>query len=175
MARSDFARIRVAGTQPVQVLAGVVGLLLLAAGIYGYTKTGFTGDKRVFLYGFAVNPLHNLVNGAAGVIGLLLALGSGRARTFGWLLLAGFGLLFVWGLMLTGALTTNVVSGWGNPVELNTADNWLNLGIAVAGLLIALLPARKQVAVDVDESLLAEEDRIGHRHHGVRHGRVDPT
>jgi hypothetical protein len=161
--------------QPAQVLAGVVSLLLLAAGIYGYTKTGFNGDTRLFLYGFAVNPLHNLVNCAVGVIGLLLATGSGRARTFGWFLFAGFGLLFVWGLMLTGALTTNVVSGWGNPIELNAADNWLNLGIAAVGLLVAMMPARKQVEVEAEGSALAEEDRVGHRHHRIGHRRVDPT
>jgi hypothetical protein len=175
MARSEFVRTRVSGMQPVQVLTALVSLVVLAAGIYGYTKTGVTGDKRVFLHGFAANPLHDFVNCAVGVIGLLMALGSGRARTFGWLLLAGFGLLFVWGLMLTGTLTTNVVSTWGNPLELNTPDNWLNLGIAGAGLLIALMPARRQAAVEVDESLLAEEDRVGHRHHRMGHGRVDPT
>ena len=151
MTRSDVGRIRVAGLQPVQVLAGLVGLVLLVAGILGYVKTGFDGG-RSFWHGFAINPMHNLVHVVAGVIGLLSATGSGRSRVFGWLLLVGFGLLFVWGLMLNGALSTNVVSGWGNPLELNTADNWVNLGVAVVGLLIALMPARKRIHVDTLES-----------------------
>jgi Domain of unknown function (DUF4383) len=218
MTRSDIGRIRVAGVQPVQMLAGLVGLVLLAAGIIGYVKTGFDGN-RILWHGFSLNPMHNLVHVVAGVIGLLLATGSGRSRLFGWLLFAGFGLLFVWGLMLNGALSTNVVSSWGNPLELNTADNWVNLGLAVVGLIIAMMPARKKIqAVDSEDAPVAEpgtantrdsyidqdlargsssedttrdntvvddrasarsdvpeEDRVGHRHHGVGRGGINPT
>ncbi|MCU1681299.1 MAG: hypothetical protein JWQ81_2038 [Amycolatopsis sp.] len=218
MTRSDVGRIRVAGLQPVQVLAGLAGLVLLAAGIFGYLKTGFDGD-RLFWHGFSINPMHNLLHVVAGVLGLLAATGSGRSRLFGWLMFAGFGLLFVWGLMLNGALSTNVVSGWGNPLELNTADNWANLGVAVVGLIVAMMPARKQIRVPEAEttepettetagtvntkdsyinpalargeapddridgvdripdggSALTEEDRVGHRHHGVGQGGVNAT
>src|SRR5882757_1084007 len=92
MTRADVGRIRVAGLQPVQVLTGLVGLVLLAAGILGYLKTGFDGGRSLW-HGFAINPLHNLVHVVAGVIGLLAVTGSGRSRLFGWLMLVGFGLL----------------------------------------------------------------------------------
>lgn len=162
MTRSDIGRIRVAGVQPVQVLAGLVGLVLLAAGIIGYVKTGFDGD-RILWHGFSVNPPHNLVHVVVGAIGVVLATGSGRSRLFGWLLFAGFGLLFVWGLMLNGALSTNVVSSWGNPLALNTADNWVNLGLAVIGLFVAMMPARKQIHVPETEDIEGTEDTVNTR------------
>jgi hypothetical protein len=153
MVRSKGARIRVEGLQPVQMLAALVGLVFLVAGIVGYTRTGFddfTGHRHVFLLGFAINPMHNLVHVVVGLLGLLLATGSGRARTFGWLLFLGYGVAFVWGLMVTGVLSSNPVAGIGNPLGLNSADNWLHLGSAVVGLVIAVLPARKTVRFDED-------------------------
>jgi hypothetical protein len=160
MVRTKAARIRVEGLQPVQMLAGLVGLVFLVAGIVGFTRTGFnevTGDHHVFLLGFAVNPIHNLVHVVVGLLGLILATGSGRSRTFGWLLFLGYGVVFVWGLTVTRILTTNPVAALGNPLDLNTADNWLHLGSAVVGLVIAVLPARKVVQLDED---LASRDTV---------------
>jgi hypothetical protein len=153
MVQSNGARIRVEGLQPVQMLAALVGLAFLMAGIVGYTRTGFddfTGHRHVFLWGFSINPMHNLVHVVVGLVGLLLATGSGRARTFGWLLFLGYGVAFVWGLMVTGVLTSNPIAGIGNPLDLSPADNWLHFGSAVVGLVIAVLPARKSVRFDED-------------------------
>jgi hypothetical protein len=163
MVRSEKARIRVTGLQPVQMLAGLVGVVFLVAGIVGFTRTGFgdfAGHRPVFLLGFAVNPLHNLVNVVIGLLGLLMSVGSGLARTFGWLLLIACGGMFVWGLMITGALTSNPVSNAGNPLNFNDADNWLHLGVAFVGLLIAIMPARKVALVERDE--VAETDPALH-------------
>ncbi|WP_236794880.1 DUF4383 domain-containing protein [Amycolatopsis sp. GM8] len=140
--------IRVQGLQPVQVLAGLVGLVYLVFGIFGLIRTGFgnfAGQHDVLVFGFMINPMHAVVNVVAGALGLVMALSSGLARTYGWILFIGFGLLGVWGLMITGLITSNPLSGWGNPLNLNDNDNWLHLGTAVVGLIIAILPARKRL------------------------------
>ncbi|GAB2990676.1 DUF4383 domain-containing protein [Amycolatopsis acidiphila] len=150
MARSKDAHIRVQGLQPVQVLAGLVGLAYLALGIVGFARTGlgdFAGHQDVMLLGFMINPLHNLVHVVVGVLGLLTATYSGLARTFGWVLFIGFGLIAIWGLMITGVIASNPVSNLGNPLNLNDSDNWLHIATAVLGLIIAIMPARKVVHV----------------------------
>ncbi|MDT7724872.1 MAG: hypothetical protein QOI21_1448 [Actinomycetota bacterium] len=159
MVRSEKAPIRVKGLQPVQMLAGLVGLVFLVAGVVGFTRTGFgnfAGHEPVFLSVFAINPLHNLVNVVLGLIGVLTSIGSGLARMYGWLLFLASGVMFVWGMMITGVFASNPVSGAGNPLNLNTADNWLHLGTALLGLLIAVMPARKVALVERDD--LVERD-----------------
>jgi hypothetical protein len=146
-------RVRVAGLQPAQVLAGLAGIAFVVIGIAGFVRTGFgefTGEHHATLLGFAVNPLHNVVHLALGVLGLLMSTGSGLARTYGWILFLGYGAAFVWGLMLDGIVSSNPVSGLGNPLNLNSADTWLHLGFAALGLLIAVLPARRKI-VPLDE------------------------
>ncbi|WP_394616851.1 DUF4383 domain-containing protein [Lentzea sp. JNUCC 0626] len=142
-------RIKVAGLQPVQVLAGLAGIAFIVFGVVGFTRTG-VGDwaAQSFVLGFSVNPLHNLVMVAVGVLGLLTALGSGLSRTYGWLLFAGFGALFVWDLMITGILAQNPAQEFGNPLAVNANDNWLHLGLALFGLLLAVMPARRKLVED---------------------------
>ncbi|PXY21661.1 DUF4383 domain-containing protein [Prauserella sp. PE36] len=150
--RAD-ARVGVAGVQPAQVLAAIVGLVYLAIGIIGFVLTGFGGfthAEHSTLWLFSINPLHNVVHVVIGVLGLLMALNAGLARTFGWLLFIGYGVVFVWGLAITGVFSSNPVSGLGNPLALNTADNWLHLGSALVGLLIAIMPARKKVVTSAE-------------------------
>jgi hypothetical protein len=149
--------VKVAGLQPVQLLAALAGIAFIVFGIVGFTRTG-VGDWAVhsFVLGFSVNPLHNLVHVAVGIAGLLMALGSGLARLYGWLLFLGFAALFVWGLMITGIVAQNPVSQYGNPLALNTNDNWLHLGLALFGLLLAVLPARRKLIEEEEEPVLPE-------------------
>ncbi|TNC23452.1 DUF4383 domain-containing protein [Amycolatopsis alkalitolerans] len=142
------------GLQPVQLLAGLVGLVYLVIGIIGFTRTGFgnfAGHHDVRLLGFMINPLHNVVHVVVGGLGLLAALSSGLSRTFGWILFIGYGLVAIWGLMITGVISSNPLSGWGNPLDLNDADNWLHIGSAVLGLIMAIMPARKVVHMATPE------------------------
>jgi len=150
--------VKVAGLQPVQVLAGLAGIAFIVFGVVGFTRTG-VGDwsTHSFVLGFSVNPLHNLVHVAVGVLGLLMALGSGLARLYGWLLFLGYGAIFVWGLMITGILAQNPAARYGNPLALNTNDNWLHLGLALFGLLLAVLPARRKVIEEEEEPVLPEQ------------------
>jgi Domain of unknown function (DUF4383) len=191
-------KVKVAGLQPAQVLAALMSLLFIAAGVVGFLRTGFgdfAGEQHAMVLGFAVNPLHNIIHLAFGVLGLLLAGSSALARAYGWLLFIAYGAVFVWGLMLAGVISSNPVSGMGNPLALNGNDNWLHLGFAAVGLLIAVLPARRKVIVDepaVDEPVAdptrethdrivpePTRDEVRHdvRHDDVRHGRdaVEPT
>ncbi|XVV01675.1 DUF4383 domain-containing protein [Actinosynnema sp. CA-248983] len=154
MTHSTVGRVKVAGLQPAQVLAGLLGLFFLVAGVAGFVRTGFgdfTGDQHAMLLGFAVNPLHNVVHLAFGVLGLLMATGSGLARLYGWIVFLVYGLVLVWGLMLAGLVAVNPVERLGNPLALNTNDNWLHLGLALFGLLIAVMPARRKVVVPEQE------------------------
>jgi hypothetical protein len=150
--------VKVAGLQPVQVLAALAGIAFIVFGVVGFTRTG-VGDwsTHSFVLGFSVNPLHNLVHVAVGVLGLLMALGSGLARLYGWLLFLGYGAIFVWGLMITGILAQNPVAQYGNPLAINTNDNWLHLGLALFGLLLAVLPARRKVIEEEEEPVLPEQ------------------
>ncbi len=142
------ARPRRRGLQPVQVLAGLIGLVYLALGIIGLIITGFGGfgdATHSTLWLFSINPLHNIFHIVIGALGVLMALTSKLARTYGWLLLAVFGVLLLWGLAITGVFAENPVGGLGNPFALNTADNWLHFGTALLGLVLAVMPARKKV------------------------------
>jgi hypothetical protein len=159
MSRTEHARVRRAGFQPVQMLAALVGLVYLALGIVGFVRTGFgdfTGNQHEMFLGFMINPLHNLVHVVVGVLGLLFAASSPSARTYGWILLIGFGLVGIWGLMITGTISSNPVSGLGNPLNLNTSDNWLHLVTAALGLIMAIMPARKKAHVETAEPAAAD-------------------
>ncbi|MDQ2587766.1 DUF4383 domain-containing protein [Saccharothrix yanglingensis] len=203
MTHSTVGRVKVAGLQPAQVLAGLLGLVFLAFGVVGFLRTGFgdfAGDQHAMVLGFAVNPLHNTIHLAFGVLGLLMATGSGLARLYGWIVFLAYGAVLLWGLALAGVFSGNPVSGLGNPLALNTNDNWLHLGFAVVGLLIAVLPARRKIVVpeetvepveahpvDRDESIRDAQTRElptqrvdthrthGDRHHDDRVESADPT
>ncbi|TWP52225.1 DUF4383 domain-containing protein [Lentzea tibetensis] len=152
--------VKVAGLQPVQVLAALTGIAFVVFGVVGFTRTGATGDDHAFVLGFSVNPMHNALHVAVGVLGLLMAMRSGLSRLYGWLLLLGYGAVFVWGLMIAGVLTANPVSGLGNPLALNAFDNWLHLGIAVLGLFMAVLPARRKLIEMEDEPVASSETDV---------------
>ncbi|MFD9701925.1 DUF4383 domain-containing protein [Lentzea sp. NPDC059081] len=163
--------VRVAGLQPVQMLAGLAGIAFIVFGVVGFTRTG-TGDwaAQSYVLGFSVNPLHNLVMVAVGVLGLLMALGSGLSRLYGWLLFAGFAALFVWDLMITGILAQNPAEQYGNPLAVNTNDNWLHLGLAIFGLLLAVMPARRKVITE-EEPVVPEPRSEAFRDEHVRDDR----
>jgi hypothetical protein len=127
---------------PSQLLALAIGAIYTLVGVLGFLVTGFenfAAETDKTLLGFELNPLHNLVHLAIGLAGLALWRRLDTARTYGWLLAAGYGLAFLYGLFAAGNSDINFLS-------LNGADNGLHLVSAVAGAAIALWPADRTVA-----------------------------
>ncbi|MFE7506513.1 DUF4383 domain-containing protein [Promicromonospora sp. NPDC057488] len=126
-----------------QWLALIIGAVYLLVGAAGFLVTGFSGfaehDHSQTLLGFAINPLHNIVHLLIGIVGISLSSTLGRARTFGWLLVAGYGATFVYGLFAVGNPDINFLN-------INAADNGLHALSVLAGLAIALWPQRKAAA-----------------------------
>jgi Domain of unknown function (DUF4383) len=125
-----------------QVLALVFGVVYLLVGIVGFFVTGFDNfaghGQDEMLLGFMINPLHNIVHIVIGLAGIALARTLAGARTYGWLLVVGYGAAFVYGLFAVG-------KSW-DFLNLNWADNILHLVTAVVGLVIALGPVRTAVS-----------------------------
>jgi hypothetical protein len=126
---------------PAQLLALIIGAVYTLVGVAGFFVTGFenfAAETDKTLAGFEINPLHNIVHLAIGLAGLALWRRLDTARTYGWLLAAGYGLAFLYGLFAAGNSDINFLS-------INGADNVLHLLSAAAGLAIALWPAGRTV------------------------------
>jgi uncharacterized membrane protein YuzA (DUF378 family) len=135
MARRPDATTR----HPAQLLALAIGVVYTLVGIAGFFVTGFdnfAAETDKTLLGFEVNPLHNIVHLLIGLAGLALWRRLDTARTYGWLLAAGYGVAFIYGLFAAGNRDINFLS-------LNGADNILHLVSALAGVAIALWPAER--------------------------------
>lgn len=119
---------------PAQVYSLVFGATLLLVGIVGFiadssfdTGSGVEGSDLII---FEVNGWHNIVHIASGLVGLALWRNPVSARGFA----LGFGLVY------------GVVTLWGfidgddvlSLIPVNTADNFLHLAIAAAGILAGL-------------------------------------
>ena len=134
--RPDSAR---PARHPAQLLALAIGVIYTLVGILGFFITGFenfAAETDKTLLGFEINPLHNIVHLVIGLAGLALWRRLDTARTYGWLLAAGYGLAFLYGLFAAGNSDINFLS-------INGADNGLHLLSAAAGLAIALWPANR--------------------------------
>lgn len=132
---------------PAQYLALAIGAVYTLVGIAGFFVTGFSDfaspDGELLLGLFEVNPLHNIVHLVIGLTGLALWNRLRTARDFGWILAIGYGAAFVFGLFVADSDSSS------NFLALNAADNWLHIISAIAGLAIALWPAR-DLTVDTD-------------------------
>ncbi|HEX6351423.1 DUF4383 domain-containing protein [Actinophytocola sp.] len=143
---NDEAHLVVKGMQPAQLLAALESVLLVVAGGFGLFRIGTGVDfDQVSIFGLTLNPLQSQIFLVAGMLGMAASLASATARTFGWLLFLGGGLLFAWGLMLNGLVAANPLSRLGDPLGLTVQDGWWHLVIAVSGLVIAVIPAHKAV------------------------------
>jgi ABC-type transport system involved in multi-copper enzyme maturation permease subunit len=141
MARRPDATTR----HPAQLLALAIGIIYTLVGIAGFFVTGFdnfAAETDKTLLGFEVNPLHNIVHLAIGLAGLALWRRLDTARTYGWLLAAGYGLAFIYGLFAAGNSDINFLS-------INGADNILHLVSALAGVAIALWPAERTARTNI--------------------------
>jgi len=123
---------------PAQVYALVFGLTLLLVGILGFfytadfstgSATTEPGNRDAVIGLFDVNGWHNVVHILSGLLGLALAGSWFGARLYA----IGFGATY----LVVAAVGFAVGDGESilGLVPVNTADNWLHVGIAVLGLL----------------------------------------
>ena len=127
---------------PAQSAALLVGVVFVLVGILGFvpgitTHVGdlsFAGhDSRAQLLGvFQVSVLHNLVHLLFGVVGIALARAADTARTF----LLGGGVVYL-------ALWVLGVVGGGHWIPVDTADNWLHLGLGVGMIALGYVAGRE--------------------------------
>ncbi len=123
---------------PSQWLALATSLIFVIVGIAGFFVTEFddfaSHDTEEHLLWFEVNPLHNIVHLALGLIGLALLWKVRGALTYGLLVAIGYGAALIYGLAAVG-------EEW-DFLSLNVEDNWLHLALTVLGIIIAALAFR---------------------------------
>ncbi len=118
----------------VYALIGVVGFVITGFGDFFGNANGPTATHGETLLGFMINPAHNVVHLLVGVVGIALSRTLRGARTYGLVLLAGYGAAFLYGLFAVG-------QDW-DVLNLNWADNVLHLVTAAAGAALAFGPVR---------------------------------
>jgi hypothetical protein len=124
-------------SSPSMLYAGVVGAVLVVAGIIGFFYNAtFTSDESVrdAVFGVLdVNGWHNVVHIVTGVLGLVaFSAGAHAARTYAMALGIVYLAVAAWGFVIgSGDSILSIV-----PV--NTEDNILHLLLGVAGVGAAL-------------------------------------
>jgi Domain of unknown function (DUF4383) len=78
--------------------------------------------------------VQNLVHVGSGIAGIVLSARLRQTRLFGWIMLALFGAMFCYGLLVASAPQADLLN-------LNWADNWLHLALALVGAAVAMAPA----------------------------------
>lgn len=131
---------------PVEDAARVAGGVFLVVAVGGFVPglttnlydglefAGAEGSSKL-LGLFAVSVLHNVVHGLFGLAGLALARTPSGARTF---LLGGGGLYLA--LFLLG------VTGGGDWLPANRADDWLHLGLGLGTIGAGLAATRRSAS-----------------------------
>jgi hypothetical protein len=119
------------------VIVGVLGFIPGVTTAYDELQwAGHHSGAKLFGV-FAVSGLHNILHLLFGVAGFALARSYAAARAY--LLIGGLAYLALWvyGLVIDDRSTANVV-----PV--NSADNWLHLGLGAGMLLLAVTLAAQR-------------------------------
>jgi hypothetical protein len=121
------------GSSPASLYAGLVGAVLVVAGIIGFFyNADFTSDESVrdAVFGILdVNGWHNVVHIATGALGLLaFAAGAYAARTYAFALGLVYIAVAIWGFIVGDGDSILSI------VPVNTEDNFLHLALGVLGL-----------------------------------------
>lgn len=117
---------------PARLYAGLIGAVLLVAGIIGFfysSSFGSPGEREAVLGILDVNGWHNLVHLASGVLGLLAyASGPAASRTYALVFGAVYIVVAIWGFIVgdNGEILSII------PV--NTEDNILHVILGVLGI-----------------------------------------
>jgi hypothetical protein len=127
---------------PATVYAGVVGAVLVVAGIIGFFyEADFTSDKSVrdAVFGILdVNGWHNLVHILTGALGLLaFSAGAYASRQYAFGLGAVYIVVAIWGFIIGDGDSILSI------IPVNTEDNILHTLLGVLGILAGMAsPAR---------------------------------
>jgi hypothetical protein len=145
-----------------KLFALVLAITFVGVGIVGFFITGFddfAGHSDEYLLAFEINPLHNLVHLALGVVGLALWRTTKGALAYGYIVLIGYFGAFLYGLVA-------IDKSW-DILSINLADNWLHLGLALVGAVLVGLghAARADTAPRDRRTWLRSPDR--HPGHGA--------
>jgi hypothetical protein len=117
---------------PASLYAGIVGAVLLVAGLIGFfysASFGSPGDVDAVLGILDVNAWHNLVHILSGALGLLaFASGPRASRTYA----LAFGVVYIvvalWGFIIGSG---DSILGF---IPINTEDNILHVILGVLGI-----------------------------------------
>jgi hypothetical protein len=117
---------------PASLYAGLIGAVLLVAGIIGFFYSaafGSPGEVSAVLGILDVNGWHNLVHIASGVLGLLaFTSGPAASRTYALVFGAVYIAVAIWGFIIGSGESILTI------VPVNTEDNILHLILGVLGL-----------------------------------------
>jgi hypothetical protein len=117
---------------PASLYAGLIGAVLLVAGIIGFfysASFGSPGNVDAVLGILDVNAWHNLIHIASGVLGLLaFSAGARASRTYALAFGAVYIVVAIWGFIIG---SHESILGF---VPVNTEDNILHLILGVLGL-----------------------------------------
>src|SRR5678815_1114241 len=114
----------------LKTLSMVFGIVFLAVGILGFVP-GVTNDKDMLLGIFQVGTIHNAVHILSGLAALIAA----KSEDYAQLYFRIFGSVYAL-VTIVGFVQKDTVLGL---FDINMADNWLHLGLAVAILGIGFL------------------------------------
>ncbi len=117
---------------PASLYAGLIGAVLLVAGIIGFfysSAFGSPGEVDAVLGILDVNSWHNLVHIASGVLGLLaFASGPAASRTYALAFGAVYIVVAIWGFIIgSGEAILGII-------PINTEDNILHVILGVLGI-----------------------------------------
>jgi hypothetical protein len=118
----------------IYTLIGVIGFFITGFGDFFGNMNGSSMSHDDTLLGFMINPAHNVVHILIGLAGIALSRTLKNARSYGLLLLVGYGAAFVYGVIAVG-------KDW-DFLNLNWADNILHLVTAIVGAVIAFGPVK---------------------------------
>jgi uncharacterized protein DUF4383 len=121
---------------PARLYAGLVGAVLLIAGVIGFfysTSFGSPGDVDAVLGILDVNAWHNLVHIGSGALGLLAFRAGARAsRTYALAFGAIYIVVAIWGFIIGGG---DSILGF---IPVNDEDNVLHTILGLLGITAGL-------------------------------------
>jgi len=129
-----------ANTNIAKTYANILGAVLTLVGLLGFVSplapTTSAAPHGALLGIFAIDPLHNVIHLASGIVGLAAANAAGGAYAR---LYAGvFGAVYAL-VTIVGFIQGNTVLGL---ISVNLADNILHAAIAIVSLAVAFAAPR---------------------------------